>query len=53
MQFREVASVLKRVSKMHLQSTDSTLNQLAHVIMRWTQNHSGMFSDVFGWNGQP
>jgi hypothetical protein len=48
-----VASVLKRVSKMHLQSTDSASNQLAHVIKRWTQNHSGMLNDVFGWTGQP
>jgi len=53
MQFREVGCALKRASEMHLRSLDSALNQLAHVIMRWTRNHSSMLSDVFGWAGQP
>ena len=52
MQFRELASVVKRMSKMHLQSKDSAFNHLAHVIMRWTQNRPGVLSDVFGQAGQ-
>lgn len=46
MQFLEVTSILGRVSKMPLQSKESALNQVVRVIMCWTQNHSGKFSDV-------
>lgn len=46
MQFLEVTSILGRVSKMPLQSTESAFNQVVHVIMCWIQNRSGKFSDV-------